>query len=601
MWGLPAFLLVLIILYYVSPALSALPLVLVGSHFAWRVLYRNETRFSLYTYVREEDVVVKDYHAHKRKVGVIGAGAGGLAAVKELLAEGHSVTCFERYASWGGVFYYSHDKGGVYDNTTLTISNYFMAFSDFPPPQGEKYKFWHHSEYYEYLQSYVKHFKLLEKAQFHFDTDVTNIQQDNGKWKVTVMSKGDTSTYVFDAIVVASGAHQTPALPDYLSDVKQSPDSALCVHSESYKNAKGDPRFENKKVICVGAGETGVDLAYEVSKVAKQAFISMKRPPIVIPRFAWNLGLPSDIHTSRAMLYCNHLYIKALHHFDLTLKYYTGGELAQKVFKGAGGLGDPRMQKIADLAFRSGSSAVDQFLTKNCNFIDSLLDKKLLEKPLIKSIKGKTVYFVDGSKEEDVDTILYSTGYIVDFPFFPKLELPPDGVRSMYKHMFHPKLDSSIAFIGFARPTTGGVPATAEIQSRYFALMLTGSRKLPSDWKERIPKEAAMENLQFPNTSLKSVIFYGEYMEAMAAHIRCSPDLWSYFWQDPKLWWYLQYGPMICAQFRLKGPHAKPDIAKKVIMSISPSTPPPFSIAQSVVAAASWIGGAICSYRPPSW
>jgi dimethylaniline monooxygenase (N-oxide forming) len=611
MLGAVALLLILSGLYYFNFVyLCASILVIVVTHLGWRMMYQKKKRTSLYTTVSEADVVVKGHHAERKKVCVIGAGAGGLVAAKELLAEGHSVTCFEQYSSWGGVFYYSKEKGGVYDNTVLTISNYFMAYSDFPPPEGEAYKFWHHKEYYSYLESYVKHFKLLEKAQFHFNAQVTKVQQDEGslKWKVTVsMATGSTSTYEFDALVVATGAHQIPAKPQLLSGVEFSDDtkapanSILCVHSETYKLAEGDPRFEGKKVVCVGAGETGVDVAYEVSKVASKAFISMKRPPMVIPRNPWNLGFAADIHTARAMLYCNHAYIRWLHEFDQFIKYHAGGAFAQKLFKGAGGLGDPRMQKIADLARRSGGSVTDQFLTKNCNFIESLLNSKLIEKPLIKSIKGKTVQFVDGSSEEDVDTILFSTGYIVNFPFFsPSVELP-EGLRSLYKHMFHPKLGSTVAFIGFARPSTGGVPATAEIQARYFSMMLTGSRKLPSDWKQRIPIEADMENKQFHLTTLKSVIFYGEYMEAMAAHVRCSPDLWYYFWRDPKFWLHLQYGPMLAAQFRLRGPHSAQTVAEKVLRSISPSTPIPFSVAQSVLAALSWVGGLIFSFRPPSW
>jgi dimethylaniline monooxygenase (N-oxide forming) len=527
--------------------------------------------------------------------------------VKELLDEGHTVTCYEQHDNWGGVFYYNPIKGGVYDNTVLTISNYFMAFSDFPPPKDEPYVFWHHSQYWKYINDYAAHFKLAQKANFQFNSTVKNVTQlHTKKWRVTTLQNGKDKIEEFDAVAVCSGAHQVPLLPDwpgakYNTKGVNNKDVHIC-HAETYKLAKGDPRFDGKKVVCVGAGETGVDVGYEVSLVAKQAYIAMRRTPMVIPRFAWNIDkLPSDAHTTRAMLYPNHPYIHGLHIFDQALKTATGGEIGQKIFKGVGGLGCPRMAKIADLANRSTGGVTDQFLTKNCNFIDSLLNKKLLEKPGIQKIDGKTVFFTDGSKVEDVDTILLSTGYKTSFPF---VDLPMDenqNIRGCYKHMFHPKGGDSFAFVGFARPTSGGVPATAEIQSRYFALVLSGSRKLPDDWLKRIPVEAEMENKQFHLSNLKTLIFWGEYMETMATHIQCNPDLWTYFFTDPLRWFRLMYGAMICAQYRLRGPHAKPEIAKKTIDSLPLKTPPPFMVMQSLSAVLSWLGGALANYRPPSW
>jgi cation diffusion facilitator CzcD-associated flavoprotein CzcO len=39
-----------------------------------------------------------------KRVAIVGAGPSGLVTAKELLQEGHAVTCFERTDSLGGVF-----------------------------------------------------------------------------------------------------------------------------------------------------------------------------------------------------------------------------------------------------------------------------------------------------------------------------------------------------------------------------------------------------------------------------------------------------------------------------------------------------------------
>ena len=68
--------------------------------------------------------------AKKLRVCVVGAGVSGLTALKEVLEEGHSAICFERENVPGGVF----TTGVAYDPMQLTVSQYFMAYSSFPPP-----------------------------------------------------------------------------------------------------------------------------------------------------------------------------------------------------------------------------------------------------------------------------------------------------------------------------------------------------------------------------------------------------------------------------------------------------------------------------------
>lgn len=74
--------------------------------------------------------------SEKQKVAVIGGGLAGLTTIKQLRDEGHEVICFEKGPSVGGVF----APSGCYDSTMLTISNYFMAYSDFLP-EDERLKF----------------------------------------------------------------------------------------------------------------------------------------------------------------------------------------------------------------------------------------------------------------------------------------------------------------------------------------------------------------------------------------------------------------------------------------------------------------------------
>lgn len=65
---------------------------------------------------------------------------------------------------------------------------------------------------------------------------------------------------------------------------------------------------------------------------------------------------------------------------------------------------------------------------------------------------------------------------------------PPSlsNMRNLFKNMVHPLLGADICFIGFARPTTGGYPAAAELQSRYIAMIYNNELSLPKNIDEVI-------------------------------------------------------------------------------------------------------------------
>src|SRR4051794_41731653 len=94
--------------------------------------------------------------ARKLRVCVVGAGVSGLTALKEVLEEGHSAVCCERESVPGGVF----TTGVAYDPMQLTVSQYFMAYSSFPPPLAEERRHWQRQEYADYLGRFRQRFGL---------------------------------------------------------------------------------------------------------------------------------------------------------------------------------------------------------------------------------------------------------------------------------------------------------------------------------------------------------------------------------------------------------------------------------------------------------
>ena len=108
---------------------------------------------------------------------------------------------------------------------------------------------------------------------------------------------------------------------------------------------------------------------------------------------------------------------------------------------------------------------------------------KLLMKPGILKSSNKTVFFLDGSKEEDVDTIILCTGYRRNFSFLKDQELlgmPADGkFLSLYQFIFPVKHTGRVAIIG-GTGVRGSVFPVFEMQSRYAVEIFKGTVNLPS-------------------------------------------------------------------------------------------------------------------------
>ena len=191
-------------------------------------------------------------------VCVIGAGASGLTAIKNLKEYGFGVDCYERETGVGGGWNWRHDRSPVYASTHLISSKPFTQFPDFPLPDSWP-DYPHHSQFLNYLEHYADHFDL--RSHIWFGTEVVRVEPAEGdRWDVTTRSTGGYGperTQRYAAVVVANGHNWAPKLPVYdgLDDFR-----GQVIHASAYKDAT---QLRGKRVLVVGAGNTGCDIAVE--------------------------------------------------------------------------------------------------------------------------------------------------------------------------------------------------------------------------------------------------------------------------------------------------------------------------------------------------
>ena len=98
-------------------------------------------------------------------------------------------------------------------------------------------------------------------------------------------------------------------------------------------------------------------------------------------------------------------------------------------------------------------------------------------KPNIAGLAGDRVAFEDGTSEQ-IDVIVYCTGYKVTFPFFDEDFISaPDNDLPLFRRVFKPGVDN-LAFIGLLQPL-GAIMPLAEAQGRWVAAYLRGEYRLP--------------------------------------------------------------------------------------------------------------------------
>ncbi|KAL9305868.1 Flavin-containing monooxygenase FMO GS-OX-like 6 [Arabidopsis thaliana] len=228
-----------------------------------------------------------------RNVAVIGAGAAGLVAARELRREGHTVTVFERQKQVGGLWVYTPNvepdllsidpdrtivHSSIYQSLRTNLPRECMGYSDFPfvtRPDDESRdprRYPDHREVMRYLQDFAKEFKIEEMIRF--ETEVFRVEptaENSCKWRVQFRSStGVSGEDLFDAVVICNGHFTEPRLA-HIPGIESWPGKQ--IHSHNYRVS--DP-FKDQVVIVIGNQSSGSDISRDIATLAKEVHIAAK-------------------------------------------------------------------------------------------------------------------------------------------------------------------------------------------------------------------------------------------------------------------------------------------------------------------------------------
>ncbi len=333
------------------------------------------------------------------KYAIIGAGPSGLSCAKVFLDLGIPFQGYEASDSVGGLWNFENPNSPLYPNVHLISSRKRTEFKHFPM-KGIPEDYPHHKKVFQYLKDYAQHFNLSHF--FDLNTRVKQVTRlENGYWKLSTETGKEA---IYKGIVIASGIHTYPKYHEIKGEF-----AGKLIHSAQIKDFHP---FTNRKVLVIGAGNSGCDIACDLSRITAQVGLSMRSGNYIIPKYI--LGKPADRITPGINLPVR---MKQFMH-EKFLDFISG---KPDVF----GLPKPDCRIYekhpiinSELKYQIGHGHIHVY-------------------PEVTKFEGHTVHFEDNTSDK-FDDIITATGFSVNYPFLDKIHLNwESGCPQLYLNIFN--------------------------------------------------------------------------------------------------------------------------------------------------------------------
>ncbi|QEA13969.1 flavin-containing monooxygenase [Comamonas flocculans] len=381
-----------------------------------------------------------------QQIALIGAGPSGLAGARALQKAGVAFQGFEAWNDVGGLWNIENPRSTVYESAHLISSKKTTEFTEFPMPEGTP-DYPGHAELLRYFRAYAEHFDL--KKHFRFGTRVLRVEPvgdaPGTPWRVTVQGQdGAEETAEYKGVVIANGTLAEPKLPKFEGHF----DGEL-LHTSAYKSPA---QLHGKRVLIVGAGNSGCDIAVDAVHYARSIDMSVRRGYYFVPKYVF--GIPADTVGGKLRL---PPWLKQK--IDGTiLKWFTGDPVR---------FGFPR----PDYKMYESHPVVNSLILYHLGHGDARIRADVAR------LQGHTVHFKDGSSGE-YDMLLCATGYRLHYPFIDDALLNWQGMApQLYLNIFSPRFER-LAVLGMVEASGLGWQGRyeqAELVARYFRALQDGS------------------------------------------------------------------------------------------------------------------------------
>ncbi|MEZ4829252.1 MAG: NAD(P)/FAD-dependent oxidoreductase [Bacteroidia bacterium] len=367
---------------------------------------------------------------------IIGAGPAGLAVAGRLRKANVPFEVIEKTDKIAWSWHNHYDRLCLH--TVKQLSH--LPFLPFP----EDYPLYvPREDLARYYEDYAAHFNI----QPRFGQEVNTVTKSENGWTVTTRQG---NTFNAPNVVFATGINRVPYSPVWEGQEKF---RGKIVHSRTYKNPEP---FLGQKVLIIGMGNTGAELALDLCESGVETFISVRSPINVVPRDV--AGRPVQVTA------------KTLEKLPFGLGDLIGTMVRKIVIGDLSPYGVP-MSKLspAEQLKTTGHTPVIDLGT-----VAHIKSGRIKILPDLERFTEEGVKFTDG-RTLSFDSVILATGYRADIhefiqnpsPLLDKYELPRQPVGTGdYKGLY---------FVGFDNYKLGGILGTIYNDSAVVAGAISGS------------------------------------------------------------------------------------------------------------------------------
>lgn len=370
------------------------------------------------------------------RIAVIGAGPGGICAARWLQELGIACDVLERHPDVGGIWDVAFPDSPMYDSAHFISSKTLSGFRDFPMPAGYP-DYPGHRQVLAYLRAYADRHDLRTKPEF--GVAVKQVRPDGGAWQVE-LEGGETRRYA--GVVAATGQQWLPKTPAIAGRFE-----GESYHSNAYRSAG---QVEGRRVLVVGGGNSGCDIAVDASARAAATFLSLRRGYWIIPKHVF--GVPADVFG----------------HSGPQLPYWLERPILERL-----------LRLLVGNVTRLGLPSPDHHLFQthpilNSQILHALSHGDVSVRADLTAFEGRDAVFRDG-RRETLDVVIYATGYRRRIAVLPEDVHREGDTASLFLNVFH-RRHPGLFVVGYFE-TDGGAYPVLDRQCELLARVIRARRE----------------------------------------------------------------------------------------------------------------------------
>jgi cation diffusion facilitator CzcD-associated flavoprotein CzcO len=306
-------------------------------------------------------------------------------------------------------------RQGIYEGVHIVSSKRSTAYADYPMPDDYP-DFPSALQMRSYLESYARDRGLMDSIEFNRRVERASPLTDES-WMVR-FDDGEERHY--KGVVICNGHHWDKRMPSYPGTY-----TGRLIHSKDYVEPA---QLRGKRVLVLGGGNSGCDIACESARVGASCDWSLRQGYWFLPKTAFGVPL-TDLPIWGLPVLLQRLILKSL------IKIFIGDYRAY-------GLPKPK-HKLFERHPAFGTDVLNY-----------LRQGRIKPRPDIARFAGNKVHFADGTSGE-YDLIVAATGFYNSFPFLPKGLVPVENdVVHVYGGAF-PEAVKNLYVIGWAQARNG--------------------------------------------------------------------------------------------------------------------------------------------------